>query len=370
VNKLDSVGLLTGNLKKNQTGMATYAFNIIEGIKDQYQITQIIDKTGDIIEGCGKNIPKTFPFSYNYLTWSLSLSYQKRVFSQFDLVHNMCQYPIKPSHMNRSIITVHDLIPVLFPDLVTPVYAWQSKSLLPRILNKTDRIITVSENTKQDIIKRYQITPDKIDTIYNGVSDHFRPCHPEEVYRFKELNNLIDPYILFVGALEPKKNIPSIIKAYSLCLKIFPKLKLILAGKISWKNQEIFSLIKNLNLEKNVKILNFVDYKDLPLLYAGAEVFVFPSLYEGFGLPPLEAMKCGTPVIVSDRSSLPEIVGEKGLMVNPEDISGLSRMILKVLNEPDFRKNMSDYYIRRADLFTWKRCIQETMESYERTLSG
>ncbi len=109
--------------------------------------------------------------------------------------------------------------------------------------------------------------------------------------------------------------------------------------------------------------------QDLPLLYAGAVVFVFPSWYEGFGLPPLEAMKCGTPVIVSNRSSLPEIVGNEGLMVNPDDIQELSDMIIKVVSDPDFRKKISLYYLKRSKMFSWERCITETRRSYEKALS-
>lgn len=365
---MPSIGVITGDLKKNQTGMATYTYNILEGIRDQYQITQIMDKSGDLLNGFQSITPKTLPISFNYLSWSLSLSLQKSIFSKFDLIHNMCQYPVNPS-VKRSIITIFDLIPILYPELVTPVYAWQSKHLLPRVLKKSSRILAISEHTKQDIVKRYHISPDKIDVTHLGVSDHFRQHEQEEVHTFKEQNNLQDPYILFVGALEPKKNVPSIIKAFSICHKQLPHLKLVIAGKSSWKYQEIFLLIKELDLEKSIRILNFVQYQNLPLLYSGAEVFIFPSLYEGFGLPPLEAMKCGTPVIVSNRSSLPEIVGEHGLMVDPGDINELSRQILKVILDKDFKAYLMDYYLKRAHLFTWDRCVRKTMNSYEKALN-
>ena len=366
---MKSIGAITGNLRQNQTGMATYAFHILNGIKTEYQVNQISDKSGEILHGCQNVSPKTLPIPYHYLIWSISTSIQKRFFSQFDIIHNMCQYPIIPPRDKKSIITIYDLIPVLYPDLVTPIYAWQSRTFLPRILKRTNRILTISNHTKNDLIERYHINPDRIDVTPLGVSNHFKPYDFEKVSKFKEKYNLLSPYVLFVGALEPKKNITGIIKAFSLCLKQKPKLNLVLAGKPSWKFQEIYSLILTLNLKNNVRVLNFIPYQDLPLLYTGAEVFVFPSRYEGFGLPPLEAMKCGTPVIVSDKSSLPEIVGEKGLMVNPDDIQGLSNLILRVVEEPDFRNEMREYYLKRADIFTWKRCIDGTIQSYEKALS-
>jgi glycosyltransferase involved in cell wall biosynthesis len=366
---MTSIGAITGNLKQNQTGMATYAFHILEGIKERYQVTQIADRSGDTINGCQDLHPKTLPIPFNYLSWSIQTSIQNHILEEYDLIHNMCQYPITAPRNKKSIITIFDLIPILYPELVTPIYAWQSRNLLPKILRKTDRILAISEHTKKDLITRYHIPSNRIDVTHLGVSDHFKPCNPQIVQQFKDKNRLLSPYILFVGALEPKKNIPALIKAFSLCLKQMPDLSLVLAGKPSWKYEEIFSLIQILHLEKKVRILNFVPYDDLPLLYSGAEVFVFPSRYEGFGLPPLEAMKCGTPVIVSDRSSLPEIIGGQGLTVDPDDIQGLCDLILKVIGDLEFRDELQEYYLKRAEQFTWENCIEKTIQSYERTLS-
>jgi len=365
---MKTIGVITGNLRQHQTGMSTYSFHILKGIQQKYDVHQIMDSTGDLEKGCRQVIPKTLPIPYNYLPWSITLSLQKKVFSRSDIIHNICQYPINPSYPKKSIITIYDLIPVLYPSLVTPVYAWQSRVLLPRILKKTSRILAISEHTKSDLVKRYNLDPETIDVTPLGVSDHFHPCNQQEVKQYRQRMGLLDPYILFVGALEPKKNIPGILKAFSLCLKEFPDLKLVLAGKLSWKYKDIFNLIKDLKIEKQVMYLDFVPYEELPLLYSGAEVFVFPSQYEGFGLPPLEAMKCGTPVIVSNQSSLPEIVGSEGLMVTPDDYVGLSHKILTILLDQSFRSHMSHYYLKRSNLFSWENCIKKTTESYEKVL--
>jgi len=328
-----------------------------------------MDKTGDIQKGCQGINPITLPLPFNYLSWSIQTLFQKTLFAESDLIHNMCQYPIIPPRDKKYIITIYDLIPVLFPHLVTPVYAWQSRNLLPNVLKKSDRILAISEHTKNDIISRYHIPPEKIDVTHLGVSEHFKPMDKKEIDGYKKKQNLTNPYILFVGAIEPKKNITTIIKAFSYCIQKLPELTLVLAGKPSWKYQEIFTLINSLHLEKKVRLLNFVPYEDLPLLYSGAEVFVFPSQYEGFGLPPLEAMKCGTPVIVSNKSSLPEIVGEKGIMVDPDDFNGLCDQIIRIILDQNYRSAMITYYRNRAELFTWDRCVQKTIQSYEKTLS-
>ncbi|ABD41837.1 glycosyl transferase, group 1 [Methanospirillum hungatei JF-1] len=368
MSSLKPIGAITGNLKQNQTGMANYAFNILQGLSANYKITQIADHTGDIIRGCQCIHPKNPPIPFNYLIWSLSASLQKKLFSQFDLIHNMCQYPVYPPKNKKYIITIFDLIPILFPELVTPVYAWQSRNLLPRVLERSDKILAISEHTKRDLIIRYQIPPDKIDVTHLGVSNHFRPYDHDLIQQYKLKKSLLNPYILFVGALEPKKNIPNLIKSFWMCLKKKPDLNLVLAGKPSWKYDEIFSLIHSLKLEKKIRVLNFIPYEELPLLYNGAEVFVFPSKYEGFGLPPLESMKCGTPVIVSNRSSLPEIVGENGLMVNPDNVLELKNLILKIIENPDYRRKLKEYYMKQAEKFTWEKCIQKTIQSYESIL--
>jgi len=366
---MPSIGAITGNLKCNQTGMAAYAFHILKGVTNTFHITQIMDKSGDLLEGCQGINPKTLPIPFNYLTWSIQTSLQNYLFSEYDLIHNMCQYPIIPPRDTKFIMTMYDLIPVLYPDLVTPVYAWQSKYFLPHILKKSDRILAISDHTKKDLVRQYHIPPDKIDVTHLGVSDHFRPLDTKLIDDYKIKHNLTSPYILFVGAIEPKKNIPTLIKAFSHCIQEIPSLNLVLAGKPSWKYREVFSLIDVLHLKNKVKILNFVHYDELPLLYNGAEVFVFPSRYEGFGLPPLEAMKCGTPVIVSNSSSLPEIVGENGIMVRPDDERELCNQILRIIRERDYRETMRDYYLNRANLFSWEKCVQKTIKSYEKTLS-
>ncbi len=364
---MKNIGIITGNLKQNQTGLASYAYNLIDGLKNTDEVRIIRHKDGDDVSGCNSIIPK-YRAPYWYLSWSRGLGFCKNQFKSLDLVHNAIQYPISPSISDRYVISIMDLIPILYPKMVTPIYAAQSKFYFPKILKSADQIIAISNNTKQDIINWLKIDPDKIHVTHLGVSEKFHVSNEEEITTLKQKYQLKDPFILFVGALEPKKNIPTLIKAFHLCLKKEPSLNLVIAGRKSWKYEAIFQLINDLNLQSKVRYLNFIPYDDLPSLYSAATAFVFPSSYEGFGFPPLEAMKCGTPVIVSNRSSLPEVVGPRGLMVDPENYHELSEMILKLIQDESFRLEMRDYYLDYAKQFTWERTVKQTEAVYDKVL--
>lgn len=366
---MTNIGIITGNLQENKTGMGTYMSHLIRGIVKTIPVSQIHHKDGDCVPGCTSVQPWYPPIPYWYLSWSRCLALSRNRNSHCDLIHNIGQYPVPIAGTRKNIITIHDLIPILYPSYVTPVYALQSKLFLPEMLRNASAIITVSESTKQDIIRHFRIEPDKIHPIHHGVSDHFSRRSGSEVQEFKNKYGLHHPFILFVGALEPKKNIPMLVKAFGQCLDEYPSLELVIAGKKFWKFEEIFTTIGDLHLEKKVRILDFVPYDDLPLLYNAASAFVFPSRYEGFGFPPLEAMKCGTPVIVSNRSSLPEVVGPGGITVDPSDEYALRRKILDIITDPDYAAKQSEYGLMHAASFTWENCVKKTLDTYYQVLN-
>lgn len=363
-----NVGITTGNLKRNSTGMGTYTFQVIEYLKEDFDIEILKHPEGESINGCKTNNYSLIPGPYWYFSWSQSLNIAKNKWRKYDVFHNITQYPISPSISKKYVVTIYDLIPILYPSYVTPFYASQSRIFLPGILKKASQIFSISEYTKKDIIQKYHIDPQKIRVTPLGVSDHFRPASQIEVQSFCKRYNLINPFILFVGAIEPKKNIPTIIKGFYQAKKKQPDLELVIAGKKAWKYQDVFHLVNTLKLTESVHFLHFVPYDELPLLYSAASVFVFPSNYEGFGLPPLEAMKCGTPVIVSNRSSLPEIVGPEGEIIEPEDSESLAKKMLTLLRNDSIRTEQIAYNIERAKEFTWKRCAEETKKGYNNIL--
>nr|WP_319538761.1 glycosyltransferase family 1 protein [uncultured Methanospirillum sp.] len=358
------IGLITGDLKQNKSGIGTYVFQLIEDLKKNTDLTLIKHPFGDDVLGCSSVLSSIPRRSFSHILWSQALSLKKQSLKKLDIIHNPAQYPVSPNIGQNYIVTIHDLIPILYPQYVGSIFSIQAKLYYPYMLKRASKIITVSNHTKDDILKIYKIPDQKIEVVYSGVSNHFNPSSPEEKKRIKQKYNLNHPFILFVGAIEPKKNIELLIKAYYICQKSNPYFDLVIAGKKAWKFETVFKLIQSLNLSKKIHILNFVPYEDLPALYSSAEVFVFPSRYEGFGFPPLEAMKCGTPVITSNVSSLPEIMGKEGLMINPNDYEQLSELILKLLSDPEFHNQYSLYSLDRAKKFSWKKTASKTLEVY------
>jgi glycosyltransferase involved in cell wall biosynthesis len=291
--------------------------------------------------------------------------YLKKNKLKVDIIHSPESSTPFTKLSNKKIITVHDIIPFYFPETFTKVTEYRYKLLLQRAINSSDRIITVSENTKNDLINKFKIPEDKIRVIPLAANENFRKLDENETSKIKSKYNINFPFILYVGTLEPRKNIPNLLNAYYKLKKQGINHKLVIAGGKGWKYKEIFETIEKLNLQNEVIFTGYVPDEDLPGFYNAADLFVYPSLYEGFGLPPLEAMQCGTPVITSNTSSLPEVVGAAGITVNPYDVDELANKMYEVLTNEDLRKEMSKKGLERAKLFSWKKCAEEHLKVYE-----
>jgi glycosyltransferase involved in cell wall biosynthesis len=235
-------------------------------------------------------------------------------------------------------------------------------------IKKADIIIAVSYSTKRDIINYFEIKEEKIKVVYPGVESRFRPIRNIKEYRLR--NNLPSKMILNVGTLEPRKNVVTLIKAFKKLRKLgFKNYKLVIAGDKGWLYKPIFDEIKSSGLQKEVLFLGCVKDEDLPILYNCADVFVYPSFYEGFGFPPLEAMACGIPVITSNTSSLPEVVDNAGIMVDPDDVNSLCNAMYNVLKDKELWHQMSKKGLERAKLFSWKETAKKILEIYDEVLS-
>ena len=237
------------------------------------------------------------------------------------------------------------------------------------MLKRSDKIIAVSYSTKQDLMNYFKISDNKIKVIYEAADQIFQPLSSEKVQHFKDKYDLNYQYILYVGTLEPRKNIPLIIKAFYILNKEGFQHKLVIAGKKGWKYKTIYQLIDKLNLQKEVIFIGFIPDNDLPALYNAANLFVYPSLYEGFGLPPLEAMSCGCPVITSNISSLPEVVGDAGIMIDPYSVDELYEAMHKVLINEIVRKDMIKKGLERSQMFSWTKTAEETLKIYKEALN-
>lgn len=266
-----------------------------------------------------------------------------------------------------SVITIYDLSFIMFPQSFK---YWKRLylALFTRLsARKARRIITISESTKRDTVHLLGVSSEKVDAVYCGVDKAFHPLPEREIAFFRQKRGLPERIILFVGTIEPRKNVARLIEAYSHLRD--GQVKLVIGGARGWLYEEVFARVEELGLTGDVLFPGYIPPDELPLWYNAAELFVYPSLYEGFGLPPLEAMACGTPVITSNVSSLPEVVGEAGLTVDPIDSKGLAEAMNQVLGSEALRQSMRERGLARAGSFSWAKAARETVEVYRRALS-
>jgi glycosyltransferase involved in cell wall biosynthesis len=270
-------------------------------------------------------------------------------------------------HPRRSVVTVHDLGYLFYPEahrLLDRLYLDLSTRYNARAAS---HLIADSSATKRDLIERYGIKPDKITVVYPGYDEAtFQPVKDEAaIEAVKARYGIAGDYILFVGTLQPRKNLARLIEAFADCRLPIADCRLVIAGKKGWLYEEIFQQVEELGLEGSVVFTDYVPEGDLPALLSGARLFVFPSLYEGFGLPVLEAMACGTPVVCSSASSLPEVVGDAAVLVDPMDVKGLAMAIERVLGDEELRAKLIEHGFEQAKKFSWERCARETLDVLE-----
>ncbi len=265
----------------------------------------------------------------------------------------------------RTLVTVHDLSFLRVPQCADAGLRAYLSQVVPRSVARADHVLADSESTKRDLIELLGTEPDKISVVPAGVEPRFRPvADGEALERVRQRYGLPRRFILSLGTLEPRKNFTALIEAFA---KLGEReRKLVIAGGQGWLYEDIFATIERLGLADRVVFTGFVADEDLPALYSLAELFAFPSLYEGFGLPPLEAMACGVPVVCADNSSLPEIVGRAGLLLEATDTAGLAAAMHRILADEAVRRGMVEKGLRQAQQFTWERAAERLLAVYER----
>ena len=283
-----------------------------------------------------------------------------------DLLHNMAFVGPLASTC-PFVVTVHDLSFLFYPHSFRSLRRSYLRVFARMSVRRARRVIAVSESTKHDLVEIYGISPAKIDVVHNGVDASFQPLPADQVAAFRQQRGLPDRFVLFVGTLEPRKNIVGLIEAYAKLPKERPPL--VLVGGKGWFYDEIFGRVEALELTDEVHFAGFVPTEDLPLWYNAADLFVYPSVYEGFGLPPLEAMACGTAVITSTASSLPEVVGKAGQLVDPTDTDALATAMEQVLGNRDLQQEMQAAGLVQAGDFSWEKAARQTVDSYRRALT-
>jgi len=268
------------------------------------------------------------------------------------------------------IITLHDVIPYVLPDTVGIYYHKKFLQKMPKIIREAERIITVSQHSKTDICHHLQVAPEKVDVIYEAPESIYRPYQRAKAKRFVASKYGLEfPFILYLGGFSPRKNVPVLIEAYEKSKAVLGKeTKLVIIGKLARNYQAVLNMVEKYKLSREVIFTGFVPVSDMPILYSAAKTFVYPSLYEGFGLPPLEAMACGVPTICSHNSSLPEVVGEGAELVDARNVESISQAIIKIHEDGEYRKNLAKKGLQRAREFTWRKTALATLESYQKVL--
>ena len=281
-------------------------------------------------------------------------------------VYHAPHYVLPPAVRCRSVVTIHDCIHLMFPQYLPnrAAYAYARASMWAAA-RRSDRILTVSEASKRDILHFFNVKPEKIVVVYNAIDEHFSTTPSEEqVARIRERYQLDHKFVLYVGNIKPHKNLVRLIEAFSQLRRTHDDLKLLIIGDEISKLPALRRAVHRNKLHKFVRFLGYLKDDTLTVLYRLASVFVFPSLYEGFGLPPLEAMASGTPVVTSNVSSLPEVTGDAAVLVDPYDVDSIADGMRRILDDPRLAEELRIKGLKRAREFSWERSVEKTQRVY------
>lgn len=265
-----------------------------------------------------------------------------------------------------AIVTVHDLALLRWPEQVPARRFRYLSRAIPHAVRRAARVLAVSEATKRDLVELLKVPSEKIAVTPLGVDERFHPVSKVELGGFRERHGLTRPFLLTVCTLEPRKNLPRLLEAFALVRDT--DRQLVIVGPEGWLTGGLRETLERLDLRNRVRLTGFVPDDELPLWYNAADLFVFPSLYEGFGLPVLEAMACGAPVVTSNISSLPEVAGDAAIYVEPESVESIAKGIEAALGNSETRERMSRIGVRRAREFTWRRTAELTAAAYREVL--
>lgn len=269
-----------------------------------------------------------------------------------------------------QVVSIHDMTVHLFPERHSVHTRWYLRYLVPAMLKASDGVITVSESAKADILNFGKVKNDKICVIPLGVDEKFRQIRDERsLAMIRKKYGLERDFLLFVGMIEPRKNLENLVDAF-LADFLPQQCDLVLAGSLGWGYSELLQKIAASNNKDCIRTPGYVDDTDLPALYSAAAAFVYPSFYEGFGLPILEAMACGTPVITSSVSSLPEVAGDAALLVDPSDAKALASALQRIVKDSSLRQDLSRRGRQRSSLFTWDQSAEKTLAVYRRVAAA
>ena len=376
------IGIDARTLSGRYTGDRTYWRGLIGGLAaidtaNEYVLYTRQPLEGDPPPGLGPNFSwRPVPVPQNDALWMLAGWPRALKADKIDVAHTQYNIPLLGAPC-PVVTTVHDVSFRVHPDLFLPKDRWILNTLVPRSMKRAARVIAVSESTSRDILRRYPSVPkDAVHVVLEAADARFRPpAGGQETARAMANKGLkLDdrPYLLAVGVLQPRKNLALLLDAFAL-LKLGLKIngeplphRLVIAGKRGWLDDTDVQLAAlPEEVTRDIVLAGYVADDELPILYGGADALCYPSRYEGFGLPPLEAMACGCPVLCSRSSSLPEVVGDAGILLSPDDSDAWARALGKLLSAPPILARWRERGPAQAALFSWEKAARETLEVYE-----
>jgi glycosyltransferase involved in cell wall biosynthesis len=352
----------------SQAGIGQYILHLVDGLakvdkENEYVLLQSRkDDTTILKQSNFRRVSLWTPSHHRLERYALNV---ELVRLGLDVLHSPDFIPPhRPSC--RSVITVHDLAFLLYPHFLTRESA-RYYGHIDQAVRWTDHIISVSESTKRDTIQHLGVAEDRITVVHEAANPVFRPMDRQEAReQIRYRHGIEAPYILFVSTIEPRKNVPTLLRALWQLVECYKEdVRLVLAGGKGWLFEDAFSVVDELKLDRRVHFVGRVSSEDLLYLYNAAEMLAHPAFYEGFGLPPLEAMACGLPVIVSNVASLPEVVGDAGFLIDPHEVDELTVAMWRVLNDDGLRQEMRQKGLKQAGRFSWERAARETMAIYK-----
>ncbi len=293
---------------------------------------------------------------------------------RLDLLHSP-DFVLPQRRPCAGVVTIHDLAFLRFPHLVTPEAA-RYYGRIRQVARSAERVIAVSECTRRDILEFLEVPEEHVRVIYEAAGAPFRPLEllPGERRDFRGRHLAAGRFALFVGTIEPRKNLPTLLRAFRRMMERYPDLephpRLAIVGEQGWLSEEVFGLLHELHLAQEVAFIGPATPGELVWLYNAARFLAFPSLYEGFGLPPLEAMACGTPVVASTAGAVPEVVGEAGLLLDPHDVEGWAEAMARLWSDEGLRRALREKGLERASRFSWRRAAQETLAVYREAVEA
>ena len=354
-------------------GNETYAANLIEALAEIDQTneyTLLVTKRAalDRFKNRWPNfkVKQTFPHTpLVRIPLTLSAALRRR---RVDVLH--VQYTAPPFAPCPVVATIHDLSFEHLPETFNRRSRAQLRLTVRHTARRAKQILTLSEFSRRDIIKTYQVDPARVFVTPAAAAPHFAPVtNSTELRRIRTTYGIEREYILSLGSIQPRKNLVRLMNAYSSLHRLRPDLKLpqlVLAGRRGWLDKDIFRAAEENKLSRDILFTGYVPDKDLPGLYSGSLCFAYPSYFEGFGLPVVEAMQCGAPVIAGNRTSLPEVVEDAGVLVDPFSEPEIAQALAKVIEDPGYREELRVKGIERAKTFNWRSTARLTLQAYER----